>query len=162
MCFYYYCCLAGWRFVRNWLIYATCRRFRHRRPTSAVRHGVHVLQKVAAVCQTMKFAAWVEFFYRVTVPVFAVRLEVGDQVTRARLHRDGLSVQGDDVGGDLRPVTVGLLPLQLQAGGWGRGRLRGGRQVQEGEGGDRVRVGRRRAEVNLLAVGAGAGLVHRL
>lgn len=102
------------------------------------------------------------FYFEGTIPVFAVRLQVRDQVTRARLHRDGLLLQGDDVGSDLRPVTVRLLPLQVEAGGRGHARLRGGREVQEGEGGDRVRVGGRGAEIHLLAVGSGAGLVHRL
>lgn len=83
-------------------------------------------------------------------------------MTRARLHRDGLLLQGDDVASDLRPVAVRLLPLQVEAGGRGHARLRGGREVQESEGGDRVWVGRRGAEVHLLTVGAGAGLVHRL
>lgn len=83
-------------------------------------------------------------------------------MTCSRLHRDGLLLQGDDVGGDLRPVAVGLVPLQKEAGRRGRTRVRGGREVQQGEGGDRVRIRRRGAESHLLAVGTGAGLIHCL
>ncbi|TNN34769.1 hypothetical protein EYF80_055062 [Liparis tanakae] len=86
----------------------------------------------------------------------------GDHVAGPRLHGDGLVVHGDDVGGDVRPVAVGLLPLQEEAGGGGVARLRGGRELQEGEGGDRVGVGRRGPEAHLLAVRTAAGLVHRL
>lgn len=83
-------------------------------------------------------------------------------MTRARFHSDGLVVQGDDVGGDLRPVAVWLLPLQEKAGGWGVARLRGGREVQEGEGWDLVGMRRWGPVAHLLAVGAGTRLIHRL
>lgn len=96
------------------------------------------------------------------VPVLAVRLQAGDQVTGPRLHGDGLVIHGDDVGGDVRPVAVGLVPLQEEAGGGGVARLRGGGELQEGEGGDRFGVGRRGPEAHLLAVRTAAGLVHRL
>lgn len=83
-------------------------------------------------------------------------------MTCSRFHRDGLLLQGDDVGGDLRPVAVGLVPLQEEASRRGRARVRGGREVQQGEGGDWVRICRRGAESHLLAVGTGAGLIHCL
>lgn len=97
-----------------------------------------------------------------SVPVFAVRLKACDKVTRPRFHGDGLVVQGDDVRGDLSTVAVGLVPLQEEAGGRGVARLQGRREVQEGEG--RHLVGMRcwGPETHLLAVRAGARLVHRL
>lgn len=96
------------------------------------------------------------------VPVFAVRLQVCDKVTCPRFHSDGLVVQGDDVGGDLRPVAVWLVPLQEEAGRRGVARLRGGREVQQGEGGDLVGICRRGPETHLLAVRTSARLIHRL
>lgn len=71
-------------------------------------------------------------------------------------------VQGDDVGADLGTVAVWLVPLQVEAGRRGVTRLRGGREVQEDEGGDRVGICRRGPETHLLAVLPGTCLVHRL
>lgn len=101
-------------------------------------------------------------FFLGRVPVFTVWLQICDQVSRPRLHGDALLVQGDHVGRDLRPVAVGLLPLQEQAGGGRVARFRGGREVQEGEGGDWVGVHGRSSEVHLLAVRTRSRLVHRL
>lgn len=97
-----------------------------------------------------------------TVPVLAVRLQACDQLTRPWFHADGLVFQGDDVGGDFRPVAVWLVPLEEEAGGRGVTRLRGGRQLQEGEGGDRVGVCRGGPETHLVAVRPSACLIHRL
>lgn len=96
------------------------------------------------------------------VPVFAVWLQACDKVTCPRFHSDGLVVQGDDVGADLRPVAVWLVPLQEEAGRRGVTRLRGGREIQESEGGDLVGICRRGPETHLLAVWAGTCLIHRL
>lgn len=96
------------------------------------------------------------------VPVLAVRLQVCDQVTCPWLHSDGLVVHGDDVGADLRPVAVWLVPLQVEAGRRGMARLQGGGELQEDEGGDRVGVCCRGPETHLLAVRTGSGLIHRL
>lgn len=46
------------------------------------------------------------------VPVLCVWLQACDKVTRHWLQIDGLVVQGDDVGADVRPIAVWLLPLQ--------------------------------------------------
>ena len=53
------------------------------------------------------------------LPVLAVRLKACDKVTGGGLNVDGLVLHGDDVRGDLRPVTAGLLPLQVEACGGG-------------------------------------------
>lgn len=95
-------------------------------------------------------------------PVFTVWLQICDQVSRPRLHSDAALVQSDHVGRDLRPVAVGLLPLQEQAGGGRVAQLRGGRDVQKSEGGDRVGIGRRSPEGHLLAVRTCSRLIHRL
>lgn len=83
-------------------------------------------------------------------------------MSRAHLHGDAALVQSDHVGRDLRPVAVWLLPLQEQAGGGRVARLRGSRDVQESEGGDRVGIGRRSPEGHLLAVRTRSCLIHRL
>lgn len=83
-------------------------------------------------------------------------------MSRPRLHGDAVLIQSDHVGRDLRPVAVRLLPLQEQAGGGRVARFRGGRDVQEGQGGDRVGVRRRSPEADLLAVRTRSCLIHRL
>lgn len=95
-------------------------------------------------------------------PVFTVWLQICEQVSRPRLHGDAVLVQSDHVGRDLRPVAVRLLPLQEQASGGRVARFRGGRDVQEGEGGDRVGICRRSPEGHLLAVRTCSCLIHRL
>ena len=53
------------------------------------------------------------------LPVLAVRLQAREKVTGGGLNVDGLVLQVDDVRGDLRPITAGLLPLQEEARGGG-------------------------------------------
>lgn len=102
------------------------------------------------------------YYYITSVPVFGVWLQARDKVTCPWFHSNGLVVQGDGVGGDLRPVAVRLVPLQEEAGGRGVTWLGGGREVQEGEGWDLVGSRRRGPETHLLTVRTSARLIHRL
>lgn len=95
-------------------------------------------------------------------PVFGVWLQVCDQVTRPRLHGDGLVPHGDQVRRDVRTVAAGLLPLQEEAGRRGVARLRGRRRVQQRERRHQVGGRRWRPEAHLLAVRTSACVVHRL
>lgn len=51
-----------------------------------------------------------------SVPVFAVWLQACDEVTCSRFHSDGFVIQHDNVGADLRPIAVWLIPFQKEAG----------------------------------------------
>ena len=97
-----------------------------------------------------------------SVPVFAVWLQARDQVTCHWFHTDGLVIQGDDIGGDLRTITVRLLPLKEEASWWGVTHLRGGWEVKEGEGWDLVGICCWRPETHLVTVWTSARLIHRL
>lgn len=101
-------------------------------------------------------------YWYTSVPVFIVWLQVSDQVTRSGLHRDGLIIQSDDVGGDLGAIAVWLLPLQEEAGRPGLTWVWGDWEVEESEGGDRVGNRGRGPETDLLAVGTSAGLIYSL
>lgn len=95
-------------------------------------------------------------------PVFAVWLQARDEVTCPRFHSDGLAIQGDNVGSDLCPIAVWLVPFQKQAGRRRETRLCWSREVQESEGWDLVGICRRGPETHLLAVGTSSCLIHRL
>lgn len=97
-----------------------------------------------------------------SVPVFAVWLQAWDKVTCPWFHSDGLVIQGDDITGDFRPIAVWLLPLQEEAGRRGVTWLWWDREVQEVEGGDRVRICCRGSETHLLAVRTSTCLIHCL